>query len=332
VTTTDPTTSSLHRQAKAHLAAIADATGVASMTVTQARTATLGYLQLQRPAMRLAHVDNRFIPGPTADLPVRILRPTLSPHPSPGIVVLHGSGWVACNLDVVDEPARVLASDTGFTVVTVNYQKAPEHRFPVPLDDSIAAVRWVYDNAAELGIDPAALAVIGDSAGGNLAAAATAELVTSGVPIAAQALMYPALDHRRDSGSYQEFATGYGLDAEDMAWFWNHYVDDADGDDPRVSPARAADVSQLPTTFVATAGNDVLRDEGETYAQRLTQAGVPVTANRYDGMIHGFWWMDAVLDDARTLQLDLARFLTNTLDWSGSRPLPRAAMSSWRGR
>ena len=303
----------LHPQAAAHLAAGVDAPGIASMTVAQARAAGLGYLTLQRPAPAMAHVEHRFIPGPTADLPVRILRPRLAVEPQPAVVVLHGSGWVICNLDVVDEPARVLAGDTGFVVVTVNYQKAPEHRFPVPLDDSVAAIRWVHDNAELLGIDPSRIGVVGDSAGGNLAAAATAELVAAGIPVAAQALLYPALDQRRASASYADFAHGFGLDAEDMAWFWGHYVDDADGADPRVSPLRARGLDHLPPTYLATAGCDVLRDEGETYAARLADAGVPVTSRRYDGMIHGFWWMDAVLDDARTLQLDLASFLRTQL-------------------
>lgn len=299
----------LHPQAAAHLAAGVDAPGIASVTVAQARAAGLGYLALQRRAPVMAHVEHRFIPGPTADLPVRILRPRLTVEPQPAVVVLHGSGWVICNLDIVDEPARMLASDSGLVVVTVNYQKAPEHRFPAPLDDSVAAIRWVHDNAGPLGLDASRIGVVGDSAGGNLAAAATAELVTAGMPVAAQALLYPALDQRRACASYADFARGFGLDAEDMTWFWGHYVDDADGADPRVSPLRAQRVDHLPPTYVATAGCDVLRDEGEAYAARLSAAGVPVTSRRYDGMIHGFWWMDAVLDDARTLQLDLADFL-----------------------
>lgn len=304
------TENGLHPQAAAHLAATANAPGVASMTVTEARLAGWGFLDFQQPAPAMAHVEHRFVPGPTADLPIRILRPHLRSGPNPAVIVLHGSGWVSCNLDMIDEPARVLASDTGFTVLTVNYQKAPEHRFPTPLDDCVAAVTWVHENAAELGIDPERIAIVGDSAGGNLAAATTPQVIAAGIPVAAQALLYPALDHRRDSASYAEFAHGYGLDDADMTWFWRHYVDDEQGDDPRVSPLRATDHSTLPPSFVATAGHDVLRDEAEAYADRLRAAGVHTTAQRYDGMIHGFWWMDAVLDDTRILQLDLARFLT----------------------
>ncbi len=303
-------TTGLDPQAAAHLAAAADAPGVAELTVPEARAAGLGYLGLQRPMPTDVDVEHRFVPGPTADLPIRVIRPHGASRGGPVVVVLHGSGWVIANLDVVEEPARVLAVDSGVTVVTVNYQKAPEHPFPVPLDDSVAAIRWVQDHAAELDVDAGRLALVGDSAGGNLVAAASAELAAAGRPVAAQALLYPALDHRAGSESYRTFARGTGLDDVDMAWFWRHYLGDRDpGTDPRVSPILAEDVSGLPPTFVATAGHDVLRDEGEAYAARLAEAGVPVEARRYEGMIHGFWWMDAVLDVARTLQLDLATFL-----------------------
>lgn len=217
------------------------------------------------------------------------------------------------NLDLVDEPARVLARDTGYVVLAVNYQKAPEHRFPVPLQDCVAAVRWVHGHAAELGVDPGRLAVVGDSAGGNLAAATTAELSGTDVTVAAQGLLYPALDRGMTAPSYAAFARGFGLDAADMAWFWNHYVDVDAGADPRVSPVRGGSFAELPPTFVATAGHDVLRDEAETYAELCRGAGVDVVATRYPGMIHGFWWMDGVLDDARTLQRDLADFLVDRL-------------------
>jgi len=302
----------LHPQGRAHLAAAATAPGIATLSVPDARLAILGYLDLQRPAPAMAQVQHRFIPGPTADLPVRIYRPTHDRGTHPVIVVLHGSGWVIGNLDLVDEPARVLARDTGYVVLAVNYQKAPEHPFPVPLQDCVATVRWVHTHATELGVDPSRLAVVGDSAGGNLAAATTAELAGTDVTVAAQALLYPALDRRMDAPSYTAFARGFGLDAVDMAWFWNHYVDDA-SDDPRVSPLRANSFAHLPSTFVATAGHDVLRDEAEAYAGLLRDAGVDVVARRYPGMIHGFWWMDAALDESRTLQRDLAGFLVDRL-------------------
>ena len=303
----------LHPQARAHLAAAATAPGIATLTVPQARLAALAYLDLQRPAPAMAEVEHRFLPGPTADLPVRIYRPTRSRGPHPVVVVLHGSGWVIGNLDLVDEPARVLARDTGYVVMAVNYQKAPEHRFPIPLQDCLTAVRWVHSHAAELDVDPGRLAVVGDSAGGNLAAATTAELAGTDVTVAAQGLLYPALDRGMTTSSYADYARGFGLDAADMAWFWNHYADEGEGTEPRVSPLRANNFAHLPPTFVATAGHDVLRDEAEAYAGALRDAGVDVEAKRYPGMIHGFWWMDGVLDDSRTLQSDLAAFLVDRL-------------------
>lgn len=303
----------LHPQARAHLAAAAGAPGIATLSVPDARLAALAYLDLQRPAPEMAAVEHRFIPGPTADLPVRIYRPTALRGPHPVIVVLHGSGWVIGNLDLVDEPARVLARDTGYVVLAVNYQKAPEHRFPVPLQDCLATVRWVHSHAAALGVDPGRIAVVGDSAGGNLAAATTAELIGTDIGVAAQGLLYPALDRAMTATSYETFARGFGLDAADMAWFWGHYADAAASADSRVSPLRGKGFAHLPPTFVATASHDVLRDEAESYAQLCRDAGVDVVTKRYDGMIHGFWWMDGVLDDSRTLQRDLADFLVDRL-------------------
>lgn len=306
-------TPALHPQARAHLAAAAEAPGIATLSVPDARLAALAYLDLQRPAPAMAAVEHRFVPGPTADLPVRIYRPTPVLGPHPVIVVLHGSGWVIGNLDLVDEPARVLARDTGYVVLAVNYQKAPEHRFPVPLQDCVATVRWVHSHAAALGVDPGRLAVVGDSAGGNLAAATTAELSGTDVAVAAQGLLYPALDRAMTAPSYGTFSRGFGLDAADMAWFWSHYVDAGASADPRVSPLRGNSFAQLPPTFVATASHDVLRDEAEEYAQLCRDAGVDVVTRRYDGMIHGFWWMDGVLEDSLALQRDLADFLVDRL-------------------
>lgn len=302
----------LHPQAAAHLAAT---TGpeLSTLTVRDVRESLRGYLQLQRPLPAMADVEHRFIPGPTADLPIRILRPTRQPGLRPAVIILHGSGWVACNLDIVEEPARVLAVDTGFTTITVNYQKAPEHPFPIPLDDSVAAVAWVVAHAAELSIDADRIAIVGDSAGGNLAAAATAQLAAMGISIAAQALLYPALDRCADTPSYQDFATGFGLTAADMLWFWNHYDGQGTHDDARLSPRLNTALSASPPTLIVTAGHDVLRDEGEAYATALAAAGVDVEHAPFPGMIHGFWWMDAVLDDARVVQQRLADFLTSRL-------------------
>jgi acetyl esterase/lipase len=284
------------------------------LTVPEAREAAWGYLALAGEPQPVASVDNRFIPGPTADLPVRIYTPE-GGGPRGGIVFFHGSGWVIANIDICDAAVRSLANSTGCVVVSVNYQKAPEHPFPRPFDDCWAATSWVYANAAEIGIDPARLAVAGDSAGGNLAAAVCLKARDEGgPPIVFQVLVYPALDRNWDTASAHENAEGYGLQRETMRWFWNHYVpSEADADNPLVSPLRAADLSGLPPAFIATAEFDPLRDDGEMYAERLAEAGVPVLLKRYDGMIHGFYWMLGALDQARVLHEDIAGAATPVL-------------------
>ena len=293
------------------------------LSVAEARAAAWGYVALAGEPQEVADVRTTFIPGPTADIPIRIYVPEdVNPaHPRGGIVFFHGSGWVIANIDICDAAVRSLANSTGCVVVSVNYQKAPEHPFPIPFDDCWAATTWVADNADALGIDVSRLAVAGDSAGGNLAAAVCLKARDAGAPqIAFQALVYPALDRNWDTPSAIENAEGYGLQRETMRWFWNHYVPDAaDGDNPLVSPLRAADLSGLPPAFIATAEFDPLRDDGERYGERLAEAGVPVIVKRYDGMIHGFYWMLGALDASRTLHADLAEAVVPVLT-----PVPAA--------
>jgi acetyl esterase len=275
---------------------------VEQLTVPEARLQARAFLDLQGPPQEVAAVAHRFIPGPTADVPVRIYTPE-GTGPFPAVVYFHGSGWVILNIELVDPTMRSLANSTGCVVVAVNYQKAPEHQFPVPFDDCWAATRWVAEHAAELDIDPTRIAVGGDSAGGNLAAAVCLRARDEGGPaLAFQLLVYPATDFGWDKPSAIENATGYRLQRESMRWFWNHYVNDAsDGDNPYVSPLRAPDLSGLPPALIITAEFDPLRDDGELYAERLRDAGVPVKYTCYDGMIHGFYFMLGVLGQAKLL-------------------------------
>jgi acetyl esterase len=275
---------------------------VEELTVPEARLQARAFLDLQGPPQEVASVAHRFIPGPTADIPVRIYTPE-GTGPFPAVVYFHGSGWVILNVELVDPTMRSLANSTGCVVVAVNYQKAPEHKFPVPFDDCFAATTWVAENAAELGIDPARLAVAGDSAGGNLAAAVCLRARDEGGPaLAFQLLVYPATDYGWDKPSAIENAEGYRLQRESMRWFWSHYMNDpSDGDNPYVSPLRAPDLSGLPPAFIVTAEFDPLRDDGELYAERLRDAGVPVKYTCYDGMIHGFYFMLGVLGQAKLL-------------------------------
>jgi acetyl esterase len=272
------------------------------MTVGEARQAAYAFIDLQGAPEDVASVGHRFVPGPVCDLPVRIYTPE-GEGPFPALVYFHGSGWVILNIEVADIAARALTNRTGCVVVAVNYQKAPEHKFPVPFDDAYAATTWLAEHASELGIDPGRIGVAGDSAGGNLAAAVCLKARDKqGPSLAYQLLIYPVTDYGWDKPSYLENAEGYLLQRETMRWFWGHYLaSEAEGDNPLVSPLRAPDLSGLPPALIVTAEFDPLRDDGELYGQRLREAGVPVKISRYDGMIHGFFYMAGVLDQTKNL-------------------------------
>lgn len=231
------------------------------------------------------------------DVPVRIYVPD-GGAPMPGLVFFHGGGWVTGDLDTHDVLCRALANGAGCTVVAVHYRLAPEHKFPAAIDDAVAATRWVAEHAAELGIDPNRLAVAGDSAGGNLAAAVAQVLRHEGGPqLAYQVLIYPVIDHNFDTQSYIENADGYRLTRAGMQYYWAHYLPDrSHANDHRASPIRAENLSDLPPALVITAEYDPLRDEGRAYADGLRDAGVPVIYREYPGMIHGFVSQAGVLD------------------------------------
>lgn len=207
----------------------------------------------------------------------------------PAIIYFHGGGWVLGDLDTHDSLCRHLAISANSVVVAVDYRLAPECPFPAAFDDAWAALHHVVEEAEDLGIDVDRLAVAGDSAGGNLATAVSLRARGLGAPyIAFQCLIYPALDVRSDSGSYREFADGYGLTRDRMRFFWKSYQGLQTNTDPMFSPAQAENLAGLPPTLILTAEYDVLRDEGESYADRLRTSGVPVELMRVDGVIHGF--------------------------------------------
>ena len=263
----------------------------------------------------VAAVEDRVIPGPAGDLPVRIYTPD-APSPRPVVAFFHGGGFVICSVETHDGLARRLANALGAVVVSVEYRLAPEARCPAAAEDCYAATQWIHEHATELGADPARLMVAGDSAGGNLAAVVSLMArEQGGPPIMGQVLVYPVIDAACDSPSYTENAEGYFLTAPGMHWFWAHYLGpDGDGTHQNASPIRASDLSGLPPAVVITAEFDPLRDEGEAYADALEAAGVPVVARRYDGMIHGFVSMpmlfpeadDAVAHSAAAVQGSLA--------------------------
>ncbi|WP_438019993.1 alpha/beta hydrolase [Sorangium sp. So ce315] len=273
-----------------------------SVPVSEARAAA-NQLAAAMPASEpVGRVEERVIPGPLGDIAARIYWPAgAAAGALPILVYFHGGGWVLCNLDTHDGVCRSLTNLAGCITVAVDYRLAPEHRFPEPLRDCLAAVRWVADNAERLGGDPARIAVAGDSAGGNLAAAvAVASRQHGGPGLVHQVLFYPALDARCDMPSCRSLSEGYMLTAAEMRWYWDTYlVSDADRENPLACPLRAGDLGGLPAATVITAEYDPLRDEGEMYAARLQEAGVPVRLRRFDGVLHGFVLVAPLIDLAQ---------------------------------
>jgi acetyl esterase/lipase len=243
----------------------------------------------------LASVEDRLAPGPAGDIPVRVYVPhgaSDAAGPGPVLVYFHGGGWVIGDLESHDPTVRALAARSGITIVAVDYRLAPEHPFP-------AAVEWVVKSASELSIDPARLAVGGDSAGGNLAAVVACRLRETPAAPSFQLLVYPVTDGTLSHPSIEENADGYFLTRDMMAWFWQHYVGTGSRTDPACSPlhAPASALEGAAPALVITAEFDPLRDEGEAYAAHLTAAGVPCTVTRYDGVIHGFFQMGDLIPE-----------------------------------
>jgi acetyl esterase len=263
----------------------------------------------------LAKVDDRAIPGPGGSIPVRVYTPE-GHGARPLLVYFHGGGWVLGDLDTHDSVCRELAHGAGCVVTSVDYRLAPEHKFPAAADDCYAAIVWAAANAAALGADATRIAIGGDSAGGNLTCVTALQARDRGGPaLCFQLPIYPVTNHAFDTPSYRENATGYLLETDAMAWFWGHYLAaDRDGEHPYASPLRAADFRGLPPAFVITAELDPLRDEGEAYAQRLREAGVPTELRRYDGMIHGFFGMSAIMDTAKSAVADASAALRRAFE------------------
>ncbi len=261
-------------------------------------------------------VSDLVLPGPAGQIPARFYEPPgLGLERRPLIVYFHGGGWAIGDLDTCDGVCRFLALKVPATVLSVDYRLAPEHPFPAAVEDALAAFRWAAKDNTRLGVDPDRIAVAGDSAGGNLAAAASLLARDGGGPIPAmQALIYPITDAIGGQRSREEFAKGFLLSKADMDWYERHYLPPgSDHADPRVSVLRADDLSGLPPAYVTTAGFDPLRDEGEAYAERMRDAGVPVTLRRHPGLTHSFANMTAISSTARAAMLELAGALRDGL-------------------
>ncbi|MFC8683753.1 alpha/beta hydrolase [Brevibacillus porteri] len=264
----------------------------------------------------LAKVEDKLIPaGADAEIKIRIYTPE-GQGPFPLFVYYHGGGWVIGDLETVDASCRMLAHLSGRIVVSVDYRLAPEHKFPVPVADSFAALKWVSENASSINGSASDLVVGGDSAGGNLSTVLSLLAKDQNGPaIKAQVLIYPVTDMRFDSPSYMEFQEGFGLNRDLMLWFSNHYINhEYDKGNPYVAPLSARDLSNLPPAIVITAECDVLRDEGMVYAERLKHAGVKVESVCEKGLVHGYFTNMAVFpEQIKTTISRITEFL-HTID------------------
>ncbi|MDH6538631.1 alpha/beta hydrolase [Streptomyces sp. SPB4] len=300
--------------------AFADATAkppfLYEIPVAEGREAVEGVQSGEGVALPPVDEEWTVVPGgPTGEVRTRIVRPRGATGPLPAILYIHGAGWVFGDARTHDRLVRELAVGAHAAVVFPEYDRSPEARYPVAIEQNYAVARWITAQGAAHDLDPARIAVAGDSVGGNMGAALTLMAKERGdVRLLAQVLFYPVTDARFDTASYEDFAEGYFLRRDAMRWFWDQYTtDEAERAQVTASPLRATteQLTGLPPALVITAEADVLRDEGEAYAARLREAGVPVTAVRALGTIHDFVMLDA-LRDTHAARLAL-RLATDTL-------------------
>ncbi|HXC55518.1 MAG TPA: alpha/beta hydrolase [Rhizomicrobium sp.] len=245
--------------------------------------------------------ENRTVPSPAGGIPIRVYTPVAAGgDPMPALVYYHGGGFVIGSVETHDGVCRMLANEGGFRVISVDYRLAPEHKYPAAFDDAFAALSWVVQNAAEIGVDAGRIAVGGDSAGGALAAeVAQAAKARGGLTLAAQMLLFPVTQIGEETPSLREFAVGYFLEKETLDWFYASYLPaGADKSDPKISPLRAKDLSGLPPAYIMLGGYDPLHDEGMQYADKLRAAGVKVTVADHSDMVHCFLYLQGVLPQA----------------------------------
>jgi len=284
-----------------------------TLTPAQAREMYLAARPVSQPEPpKIASAESLTIPGPAGDMPARLYKPlTLrqSDGLSPCLVFFHGGGWVIGNIDSHDVACRTLADEGQLIVISVDYRLAPEHRFPAAVEDAIAATEWISNNARQLGIDASRLIVGGDSAGGNLAAVVAIHAREAGPKLAGQVLIYPATDFAMTHPSHREPETSALLTHTVIQWFRDHYLGASDGEHWKASPARVDKLAGLPPAFVLTAGADPLRDEGDEYAKRLGEAGVPVVHRTYPGQFHGFITMGKLLPKAGVALREIGEWL-----------------------
>ena len=297
----------LHPQCEAFLAPGADAPELIDIPISVGRAGAYVDMTISGAIADDVAISNRFIPGVSADLLVRIYRPTGSGQKN-GMVYFHGGGWSYFSVDMYDAQLSALASLTDSVIVSVNYQKSPEHKFPIPHDDCFAGLQWTFANAESLGIDKKRIGIGGDSAGGNLAAGVALRNRDEQLfPIAYQLLIYPCVGVDFETDSYNANATGYGLSKRTMSWLWSLYLNgQSDYRNPYAVPLNAESYAGLPPAMVITAEYDVLLDDGSRYAKQLANHGVRVIYRDYPGMIHGFFNYGKFIDEGMTARKHIA--------------------------
>jgi acetyl esterase len=272
-----------------------------TQSLADARAADLASIRAGGGEPEPVHeVTDITIPGPGGELQVRLYRPA-GDRPLPALLYFFGGGWVLGTIDTADGVSRSLANSSGALVVVAGYRLAPEHPFPAAIDDCYATLRWVAEHADEIGADPTRLAVGGDSAGGNLAAAVALVARDEGLALAGQILVYPNTDQLADDESMRAADDPFLFNRHSVAWYRQHYlISPEDAGSPLASPLRAASLAGLAPALVITARYDPLRDQGEAYAGRLADEDVDVEACCYQGMSHGFFTMAGTVDASRT--------------------------------
>ena len=267
------------------------------------------------PSVKVGHVGERKIPGPANEIPLRIYTPQ-GKGPFAAVVYFHGGGWVQGDLETHDRFCRMLCDESKMVVIAVDYRLAPEHPFPAGAEDCYDATGWVANHPRAINIDADRLAVMGDSAGGNLAAVvALMARDRHGPALRLQVPLFPVTDYNFDTTSYTANAEGYLLEKASMEWYWGHYVrDEAEGVEPYASPLRAVDLSGVAAAHVVTAEFDPLVDEGEAYADRLIAADVPTSRKCYAGQVHFFTHLPGAIPEADQARAEIVAALRTALD------------------
>ena len=282
--------------------------------LAEIRENTKLHIALKQPLLQIYSVDHRSINGPSSNLPIRIYRPS-EENNLPALVFFHGGGWVLNFLDIYEPALRKIAKNGNFVIIAVEYQKAPEHSYPAPLDDCYATLKWVTENAKDLGVDLAAIGVGGDSAGGNLASSVALKACSEQlISLAFQLLIYPCNDYQMNYPSATNYSQGYGLTTQAMKWFWDQYLSKVeDREDPYAVPVKANSLRGVAPAILIAAEFDPLTDDVKNYYQKLIKDSVPAIYKEFAGQIHGFFNLSGVTEDAESLYSEIAKEINAVL-------------------